>query len=105
MRRPRRKAFAAAENNPILTGALEYYRRNKKLTPKYAAVVLWKLQSFRIDHHPSFFQVELRRAQHIEDLRQMPKSRVHQFWGSLSTAQRRRAEELGHRPPARANST
>ncbi len=97
--------LAAAENNPILTGALEYYRRNKKLTPKYAAVVFWKLQTFRIDHHPSFFQVELRRARHIEDLRQMPTGRVHQFWGSLSTAQRRRAEELGHRPPARANST
>ncbi|WP_196259761.1 hypothetical protein [Pelagibacterium limicola] len=96
--------LAAAEANPILTGALDYYRRNKKLTPKYAAVVFWKLQSFGIDHHPSFFQVELRRAQHIEDLRQMPTGRVHRFWGALSPAQRRKAIELGHRPPARRST-
>ncbi len=91
--------LARSENNPILSGALDYYRRKKKLTPKYAAVVFWKLQAFNIDHHPSFFQVELRRAQHIEDLRQMPTSRLHRFWNALSTAQRRKAVELGHQPP------
>lgn len=91
--------LAAKESNPIFSGALEYYRRNKKLTPKYAAVVFWKLRTFRIDHHPSFFQVELRRAQHIEDLRQMPTQRVHRFWGALTAAQRRKAVELGHAPP------
>lgn len=91
--------LAAAENNPILSGALDYYRRNKKLTPKYAAVVFWKLQSLKIDHHPSFFQVELRRAQHVEDLRQMPTARVHRFWGALTPSQRRKAIDLGHRPP------
>lgn len=92
--------LAKAESNPILSGALDYYRRNKKLTPKYAAVVFWKLRDLRIDHHPSFFQVELRRAQHIEDLRQMPTRRVHRIWGALTTAQRRKAMELGHNPPA-----
>lgn len=91
--------LAAAEHNPILSGALDYYRRNKKLTPKYAAVVFWKLQEFRIDHHPSFFKVELRRDKHVEDLRQMPTSRVHRFWHALSSAQRRKAQLLGHRPP------
>ena len=34
--------LAAKESNPILSGALDYYRKNKKLTPKYAAVVFWK---------------------------------------------------------------
>lgn len=92
--------LATAENHPILSGALDYYRRNKKLTPKYAAVVFWKLRTLRIDHHPSFFQVELRRTQHIEDLRQMPTARVHRFWGALTAAQRRKAVELGHQPPA-----
>ena len=91
--------LAAQEDNPILSGALEYYRRNKKLTPKYAAVIFWKLQAFRIDHHPSFFKIELRRDKHIEDLRQMPTRRVHRFWGALSTAQRRKAQELGHISP------
>ena len=91
--------LAAKENNPILSGALDYYRKNKKLTPKYAAVVFWKLQAFNIDHHPSFFQIELRRAQHIDDLRQMPTARVHRFWSALTTAQRRKAVELGHADP------
>jgi hypothetical protein len=91
--------LATKETNPVLSGALEYYRRNKKLTPKYAAVVFWKLRTFRIDHHPSFFQVELRRAQHVEDLRQMPTRRVHRFWSALSAGQRRKAVELGHTPP------
>jgi hypothetical protein len=48
---------AVLEDSPILSGALDYYRRNMKLTPKYAAVVFWKLGSLRIDHRPSFFQV------------------------------------------------
>lgn len=91
--------LATKESNPILSGALDYYRKNKKLTPKYAAVVFWKLQAFNVDHHPSFFQVELRRAQHVEDLRQMPTARVHRFWSALTTAQRRKAVELGHAPP------
>lgn len=93
--------LAAKESNPILPGALDYYRKNKKLTPKYAAVVFWKLQAYNIDHHPSFFQIELRRAQHIADLRQMPTARVHRFWSALTTAQRRKAVELGHTPPKR----
>lgn len=91
--------LATKENNPILSGALDYYRKNKKLTPKYAAVVFWKLQVFNIDHHPSFFQIELRRAQHIDDLKQMPTARVHRFWTALTTAQRRKAVELGHTSP------
>lgn len=91
--------LAAKESNPILSGALDYYRKNKRFTPKYAAVVFWKLQAFNVDHHPSFFQVELRRAQDIDDLRQMPTARVHRFWSALTTAQRRKAIELGHPPP------
>jgi len=91
--------LAAREQNPILSGALDYYRRNKRLTPKYAAVVFWKLQEFRIDHHPSFFQIELRRDQHKEDLRKMPATRVHRFWAALTAAQRKKAIALGHPPP------
>ena len=93
--------LAALEDSPILSGALDYYRRKKKLTPKYAAVVFWKLQDFNIDHHPSFFKVELRRDRHINDLREMQTSRVHRFWHALSSAQRRKAEQLGHAAPNR----
>ncbi len=82
--------LAAKENNPILSGALDYYRRNKKLTPKYAAVVFWKLQVFRIDHHPSFFQIELRRDRHIAEARTLLASLERRggsdpvFWNKLT---------------------
>ena len=71
--------LAQRENNEILVGALEYYRKNKKLTPKYAFVVFWRLQRHNIDHHPSFFKVELKRHKHIADLRDLPTERVRRF--------------------------
>lgn len=95
------EALAAAENNAILIGALDYYKRNGKLTPKFANVVFWRLKTNGIDHQPSFFKVELKRQQHIDDLRDMPAVRVHRFWAALSPAQRKQAMALGHRPPVR----
>jgi len=91
--------LAGAENSPILTGALEYYRRNKKLTPKYAAVVFWKLKQHSIEYHPSFFSIELKRQKHIDDLRDMQTARVHEFWNVLTPSQRVRATQLGHKSP------
>lgn len=94
------ETLAATEDSPILSGALDYYRRKKKLTPKYAAVVFWKLQDFGIDHHPSFFKVEMRRDKHVHDLQQLPTPCVHRFWKALTSSQRKKAQALGHRPPS-----
>jgi hypothetical protein len=91
--------LAEAEKSAILAGALEYYRKNKKLTPKYAFVVFWKLREHDIDYHHSFFSIELKRQKHIEDLRNMPTARVHEFWSVLTPAQRKRAMDLGHKSP------
>lgn len=91
--------LASAEDHPVLAGALDYYRRKKKLTPKFAAVVFWKLKQHRIDYHPSFFQVELKRQKHIDDLRDMATSRVHTFWPVLTPSQRKRAIAMGHPSP------
>ena len=91
--------LASAENNPRLQSALEYYQKNKKLTPKLAFVVFWRLKENRIDHKPSFFNITLKRQQYIDDLREMPTDRVRFFWTALSSSQRRLAEELGHLPP------
>ena len=96
------EALAAAENNAILIGALDYYKRNAKLTPKFANVVFWRLRTNNIDHQPSFFKVELKRQQHIDDLRVMPTARVHRFWAALSPAQRKQAIALGHKPPVKS---
>lgn len=88
------------ESNPILSNALLYYKTNKKLTPKYAYVVFWKLQQFGIDHHASFFKIDLSRQSRVDDLRDMPTNRVHKFWTALSPSQRKTAISLGHTAPS-----
>lgn len=91
--------LASAECNDILTNALSFYRKNKYLTPKFAFVVLWKLQQHRIDHRPSFFKISLKKAKYKEDLRRMALDRVHVIWPALSSSQRKHAIEMGHKPP------
>jgi hypothetical protein len=91
--------LARSENNDILANALEYYRKNKKLTPKFAFVVFWRLRENRIDHDPSFFNVSLKRKRYIQDLKDMPTARVHFFWKALSSSQKKIAIEQGHQAP------
>jgi len=45
--------LAERENNDILKNALDYYSSNKFLTPKFAAVVFWKLNENNIDYTSS----------------------------------------------------
>lgn len=91
--------LARSENNDILQGALDYYRRNKKLTPKQAFVVFWRLRHNRIDHDPSFFDVTLRKQRYRDDLGAMETNKVHFFWKALTPSQRQAAIELGHSAP------
>lgn len=87
--------LAVMENNSILNGALDYYKRHGTLTPKYANVIFWRLKTNGIDHQASFFKVELKRQQHIGDLQAMPTGLVRRFWAALSPAQRKKAVALG----------
>lgn len=86
--------------NAILSGALERYKRDGKLTPKQAAVVFWRVAFHQVENNASFFNVEMKTNQHIEDVRNMESRRLHLFWGALSTSQRKKAISLGHLPPA-----
>lgn len=92
--------LAFAEKNVILANALEYYKRNKYLSPKFAFVVLWRLQKNTIDHSPSFFKINLNRDQYKLDLQNMELSRVHTIWPALSSSQRQIAVRLGRLPPS-----
>lgn len=93
------ESLAAAENNDILKSALEFYKLNKYLTPKFAFVVFWRLDENDIDYRPSFFKVSLRRQKYKDDLSEMPTSRVHKIWKALSPSQRELAVFLGHSAP------
>ncbi|MFC5050923.1 hypothetical protein ACFPK9_09875 [Rubritalea spongiae] len=87
------------EDNPILRNALSYYKKNKYFTPKFAFVVLWRLNTNQINHNPSYFNVKLNKDSYKRDLEKMNEFRVHTIWKSLSSSQRALAERLGHKPP------
>ena len=91
--------LAAAEANNILSNALAYYRLHKALTPKFANVVFWRLQANAIDHAPTFFKVRLDKTSYVSDLGAMPPRNVHRIWRALTSAQRKKAIELGHSAP------
>ncbi|MDK1286271.1 hypothetical protein [Pseudoalteromonas umbrosa] len=91
--------LAATESNNILKNALEFYKRNQFLTPKYAFVVLWRLKINNIDHSPSFFKVSLKKDKYKKDLADMPLDRVHVIWSALSSSQRNLAISYGHSIP------
>lgn len=93
--------LAAAEANDILKNALDYFKKNKYLSPKQAFVVLWRLRENGIDHNASFFKVDLKHDRFKKQLREMPTARVHTIWPALTTSQREMAVKFGHtRPPA-----
>lgn len=88
------------ENNDILGNALDFYQKNKYLTPKFAFVIFWRLKSHRIDHSPSFFKISLKRDKYKRDLREMDTSRVHLIWPALTSSQRKLAISMGHSAPS-----
>lgn len=91
------------EDNHILRGALGYYKKHGYLTPKYAFVVLWRLDANAINHNPSFFRVRINRHSLKNDLKKMKQGRITTIWQALSGAQRKLAIELGHSNPAKKN--
>lgn len=93
------ETLAQVEESQILSNALSYYKSKKYLSPKFAFVVLWKLQSHHIDHSPSFFKINLKRKKYQEDLRTMKLSHVYTIWPALSSSQREMAVRMGHTPP------
>lgn len=96
------RVLSRMEGGGILENALNYYQQKGYLTPKFAFVVLWRLQSNRIDHSASFFKVSLKRKRYQDDLREMPTSRVHIIWPALTSSQKTMAIELGHIAPTSA---
>lgn len=91
--------LANEEDNEILTSALAFYKKNKYLSPKFAFVVLWRLQHNKIDHSPSFFKINLQKSKYQDDLRAMAVGRVHVIWPALSSSQRSMAIRMGHAAP------
>ena len=93
------KNLADIESNPILSNALDYYLKNKYLTPKFAFVVFWRLTENNIDHSPSFFKISLKKDKFKNDLANMPLDHVHTFWSALSSSQKKMAISYGHSAP------
>jgi len=94
------KTLASSEHNDILPKALDFYLKNKCLTPRFAFVVFWRLKCNKIDHSPSFFKVSLKKDKYKKDLAQMRPDRVHIIWPALSSSQRKLAISYGHLAPS-----
>jgi hypothetical protein len=92
--------LAAREDNQILERALEQYRIRKKLTPKQAFVVFWRLNEHNIDYSPTFFKIDLKRQKYKDDLAEMHSERVRLIWPALTASQRKLAEKLALSPIA-----
>ncbi|WP_294058835.1 hypothetical protein [Thiolapillus sp.] len=93
------RQLAQKENHNILDNALDFYQKNKYLTPKLSFVIFWRLKSHGIDHSPSFFKVSLKRDKYKNDLREMEPHRVHLIWPALTSSQRKLALSMGHSAP------
>ncbi len=93
------ESLADKEENDILKNALNYYKSNGFLTPKFAYVVFWRLESNGIDHSKSFFKVSLKKDWLKKSLKDMLHERVLKIWPALSSSQKKLAERLGHSPP------
>ena len=91
--------LAIAENNAMLSNALNYYRTYKYLSPKFAFVVLGRLKANKIDHSPSFFKINLMCSKYQEDLRAMKPKNVEIIWPALTSSQRLMALLMGHKDP------
>ncbi|WP_238084532.1 hypothetical protein [Pseudescherichia vulneris] len=94
------RILAASENNDILSSALDFYLKNKYLTPRFAFVVFWRLNNNKIDYSPSFFKVSLKKDKYKKDLAQMPLDRIHLIWSALSSSQQKLAISYGHSAPS-----
>lgn len=88
------------ENTDMLSNALNFYQKNKNLTPNYARVIFWRLKKYNIDHNPSFFKISLRKDKYRKDLRDMEISHVHLIWPALTGSQRKLATDMGHSAPS-----
>lgn len=92
------EALAEAEENKYLGLALEFFKKNKYLSPKLAAIVAWRMKENNIDYSPSFFRISFKRHQYQVDFSMMPTWKAHTIWQMLSPSQQKFAEQF-HQPP------
>jgi len=88
------RKLAQKENSQILSSALQFYEKNKYLTPKFAFVVLWRLNHHKIDHSASFFKINLKKSRYKNDLQEMESSHLKMILPALTSAQKRQAIRL-----------
>ncbi|MCD4658397.1 MAG: hypothetical protein K8S87_12755 [Planctomycetes bacterium] len=93
------ETLAKSEKNIILDSALSYYKQNGYLTPKYAFVIFWRLNTHGIDYHPSFFKIRIKKKSHKLDLQRMDSSKIRLIWPALTSSQQQIAIEAGYKPP------
>ncbi|HEX2963531.1 MAG TPA: hypothetical protein VHO43_17175 [Ignavibacteriales bacterium] len=91
-------SLAQKEDDDRLFNALIFYERNRFLTPKYANLVLWKLNLNKIDHNPAFFKINLAKPKYKEAISAMESFKIKRIWPALTSSQRKLVESLRKTP-------
>lgn len=91
--------IAVKEDDPLLDNAINFYRKNYCLSPKYAYVLFSRMETHGIGYNPNYFKVSLEKGVFKNDLRQMPTGKVHRIWPALDSGQKQIAVRAGHSVP------
>ncbi len=91
--------IAVKEEDILLENAVNFYKRNYCLSPKYAYVLFSRMEDNGMSYNPNYFKVSLEKGIFKNDLRQMPTDKVHRIWAALDSGQRDTAIRAGHTIP------
>lgn len=89
--------LASLERSTILKGALDYYLKNKRFTPKQASVVFWRFSVNGVDFQPSLFNIAMQRENYKRDLKNMDERDIKRIEPAMTSAQRRTVEKIRNR--------
>ena len=90
--------LSSSENSEILSGALDYYREHRCLTPAQAAVVVWRLKANGVEHKIDFFKLRWRQKDR-DAIYKMEEWRVHRIWPMFNAKQKEAVVAMGKSPP------
>lgn len=91
--------IAVQYEDALLENAVNFYRKNYFLSPKYAYVLFSRMDDYEMSYYPNYFKVSLEKGVFKNDLRQMPTDKVHKIWAALDSGQRQAAVRAGHTNP------
>jgi len=86
--------LAQKKSHKMFSDALNYFKKNKFLTPKFAAIVFLELTKNNIDYDPSFFKIYLKKKVFQKHLADMKPKDFKSIEPALTSPQKKLASKL-----------